>query len=1261
MLQIGPWLLDRARTYGQRFFLQFGLHCATHQIRIILVSGVVITSLFYPALALYSSSQTKSIYDIFISPNSGINAHKDLVDLWSIHSSLQVKEDPLSRGKCVRGGRIVRVERVLVESEHYGILNNQILLSTLEFETSLRRRLSSSKVSCVKKPDGECLVLSPLAFWNYDGHALLSDPDILGTLASENVSVAGIPVTPQMVLAGRESVAGDTFDSAEFLALTYFFTEYDCTDTAGHELWLDTLSAAPMSKADIKSPSQDPTLIALEYDPTSRGKKGWSAISAFLYLSYASFFVYVFWSMRQINSVHSRVGVAFTAAVEIVVSTITSLSVCALVGFKVTMVPWELLPIVIVFVGAENMFNLVDAVGKTSVTLTVKQRIAEGLSRAGTSNTLKVVSYNAILGIIAVFAAGAIRQFCVFAIVVLVAHWFLAHTFFMAVLSIDIQRLELEELLRQDSGLTPSLATSNAEKSPSAKSMSIWSKFGFFLRKVLSGRAKKNLSLFLMLAITATLYYATLPPISANSIPSQITSKGALSRNTSHLDAASNNQDPALRIWKTLNPNDPVFHIRIEGPSKLTFRPDIHDSDSTGPDLRAHKRWSRPVKLVFWLVKIMVLPIAATTFVLWILTLYLLKDAELLDAQKSHSEPETSESKEDPTALEHQISFSTLPRAFSSDVELVATSVDGRVVISAGLHNEVVIWQMDSHKHFSIDASEILLRAASSSLATSTLTSVAMDDKGEYCAVGTGAGVIAVWDIRKDRIRSFPHLSLPDSSAGVVQLEFIPGAPTKQVVSTPPMSEPASPVLAPALPPEVVFIVATYENGMAVKYAIQDLPALAYFYPSRRVPVVRSQLVDISPENQLLVAFCLEDGTVELFDAGDSNGIIKTELIVQAGNPADTVSKVHVCRALLGGEIRLIVAAATDAGIVSLWDGQTGECIRILDEQYGRINQLRVASVPTEACHYCGHLPQDSFSLSFSVDHVVRFFKYYLTDDDRRCTCTSTVLRRVSSRENLLRSRSNSVTSSVGSSSPLISRSRRVSASASEVSPFPVSGHGVHSRRASEKDASRRTSEILSLPVEFEEGEYGRTVGPQETGRISSLLWQNSSFVRVGDTTCERGGWDVVPDGTVVGVRRKPRPLVVDKSSPNSSSSRSLKKLMSSKGLSSTILERWEIWTFNPCITHLQSSALSSITAGPDTDASSELESESLSITPSPSISSSSFSNSDSSTSQGEPATNLQCIPRLPFTRVSPFIVTHSRSLAGFGNTLGVFDFPKLS
>jgi hypothetical protein len=162
---------------------------------------------------------------------------------------------------------------------------------------------------------------------------------------------------------------------------------------------------------------------------------------------------------------------------------------------------------VIVFVGAENMFSLVDAVTRTSITLPVKQRIALGLSHAGTSNTLKVVSYNSIIGTIAFVAgnagAGAITQFCVFAIVVLVAHWFLAHTFFLAVLSIDIQRLELDELLRQNASLAPPPSgvmdgDSSAALQGSDASESRWQKFirakrGFFRRRV-----TKDISLVLV-------------------------------------------------------------------------------------------------------------------------------------------------------------------------------------------------------------------------------------------------------------------------------------------------------------------------------------------------------------------------------------------------------------------------------------------------------------------------------------------------------------------------------------------------------------------------------------------------------------------------------------------------------------------------------------------------------------------------------------------------------------------------------------------
>ena len=123
----------------------------------------------------------------------------------------------------------------------------------------------------------------------------------------------------------------------------------------------------------------------------------------------------------------------------------------------------------------------------------MKERIAEGLSRAGTSNSLKVLTYNIILGVIAFFAHGATRQFCAFAVVVLVAHWFLVHTFFVAVLSIDLQRLELEELLQQNASFTPP-AQPVPPRQPNGRGRKIMTT----LQGLLRGRATKNVSLLLV-------------------------------------------------------------------------------------------------------------------------------------------------------------------------------------------------------------------------------------------------------------------------------------------------------------------------------------------------------------------------------------------------------------------------------------------------------------------------------------------------------------------------------------------------------------------------------------------------------------------------------------------------------------------------------------------------------------------------------------------------------------------------------------------
>jgi hypothetical protein len=267
------------------FFFLFS-HCATHQIRVILISCVVITSLFYPALALYASSQTLTlsdstsrILDTFLAPNTVpgfyVYAQHDLRNIWFGHNAIRVRNDAVHRARCGLE-RTVRVERVLIQSpltDDVGALNHQILLSTLRLEQRISHLMHSRGIPCIRTAKGHCFVLSPLAFWNHSEEAVRSDPSILDTLnLSKTITVAGASVTPHMVLAGRranENTAAD-FDFATFLALSYFFPENDCLGSMSHSAFLDVLKLAGQGE-ELVIQSHQPSLTALEVSITCLG------------------------------------------------------------------------------------------------------------------------------------------------------------------------------------------------------------------------------------------------------------------------------------------------------------------------------------------------------------------------------------------------------------------------------------------------------------------------------------------------------------------------------------------------------------------------------------------------------------------------------------------------------------------------------------------------------------------------------------------------------------------------------------------------------------------------------------------------------------------------------------------------------------------------------------------------------------------------------------------------------------------------------
>ncbi|KAH9939603.1 sterol regulatory element binding protein cleavage-activating protein [Amylocystis lapponica] len=1257
-------VLQRARAFGIKFFHRFGIHCATHQIRLILVSSVVITALLSPAVAIYSSSDTHfftgftlRVLDSFLTPDdiSSYFAQHDLRHLWEGHSNIRVREDSVARARCGMEG-ILRAESILIgsvsEEEGLGALDRNTLLSALKVQRRISDTLTSRGVRCLRTPSGPCFSLSPLAFWNYDEQTLSADKDVLDTLNSAlNVSASGIAITRDMVLAGRELRDPTSTDivAASFLALTYFLPDKDCVGNVGHYEWLRVLEEAAGYSGDLIVQAQTPRLIALEYDKTHSTQSRFSILSAFCYVAYFVFFVYCAAAMRHMDTVHSRFGLAITGIVEILVSTITSVSVCALVGFRVTMVPWELFPIIVIFIGVENMFHIVDAVLKTSISLPVKERIAQGLSRAGTSNTLKVVSYNSVLGVIAFFASGAIRQFCAFSIVVLVAHWFLVHTFFVTVLSIDIQRLELDELLRQNTSLAPQ-SLGDSSKGATRAPETTWGKAVAATKSMLRGRPAKNLSLLLLLAITATLYYATSPSPGQNKVAARTSSPhGALAQ--LHKVAAADRLSPAYHIWQLLNPaDDALVHVRVESPTILVLalnddgsgkeQPAMDEKPSRPRWTKLSRLWGRTGRPVWWMIRIVIMPIVVTTLMLYGLLLYLLKDAELLEAQRNRPEPDES-SGDELSSVDGDVSFTTLPRAFPTDVDLIAASTNGKVVATVGLQNEFVIWRAELQTYTTIDTSGILLGSASTPSASTALTALALNDAGTFCAAGTGTGDIAVWLVSKDQIKSLPHLSL-DSTCAVTNLHF--AHPPK---SSPPSSA-SSARSSPSDSPVRLF--ATYENGAAVSWDLESFANPRYITPTRSTSVVKSMLLPVQADEGLLVGFSLDDGTLELCSTDGRDELLAHECCINAGNPLDLVSKAHVCNTELNGERRLLVSAATQAGIVSLWDGRSKECISILDEPFGDIGGLRITPVHTKICPTCGELPAENFLLSFSVNHVVLFYRAHLTLPTRSCSCPRNQPQHIA-RSGLLghRSRSGSVVSlsTNGTNTPTRSRSRLSSVSSTtslSASMFPVSGHGFHSRRASEKDGTRRTFDTVFLNSDFDDSD-GHPLGPQDVTPATDFLashahpsiWQSLVVVRVADATFERGSWDVVDD-KIVGIRRRPRPPFVKGRGDVSAT------MESPQGLTASALGRWELWTFDPADSRMQASPLAALSrmgaAEPRANG-----------RPGPTAS------GRISVAMPKSRRSDYFVPRLHFTRVSPFVCNSSLCMAGFGNTVGLFRF----
>lgn len=255
-------------------------------------------------------------------------------------------EDSAVRARC-GSDRTLRIERILVSPPEW-TPSGAVTSPTFHFASDLNDlinlalRQDDRSLSCVRGDEENCFIVSPLSF--FPKEIPLYPHQILESLNNiTNITISGVPADLSMVLASRTG-SYPPIEHVSFLALTYFFIEKDCLNQEGHRKWLNLLEQTALRHFEAVSLTpfvvEKARYLALQYDPTLSRPSHFNLIFVLSNIAIIGIFYSLSGSLRRMTGVHSRFGLACTAAVECCASTLSSISVCSLAGLRLTMVPW---------------------------------------------------------------------------------------------------------------------------------------------------------------------------------------------------------------------------------------------------------------------------------------------------------------------------------------------------------------------------------------------------------------------------------------------------------------------------------------------------------------------------------------------------------------------------------------------------------------------------------------------------------------------------------------------------------------------------------------------------------------------------------------------------------------------------------------------------------------------------------------------------------------------------------------------------------
>ncbi|RDA84674.1 hypothetical protein CP532_3521 [Ophiocordyceps camponoti-leonardi (nom. inval.)] len=433
-------------------FARYGRYAARHVVATLLVSAAVATVLIYPIPFLFTSD--------FVNGASNLPRH-----VWTV-------AQPLPYGTAVEPDIIMR--SIWVHASYMQALNTELLVSALKLQDDLlgiTKNFSPASAPRTplwsKSPDDDLSLTqrdaihvangltpqswffhSPLLYWGCCRERIMADDDILSTINNrKNQSTfANVTLRHSIVFSGKR------FEERRLLAAdSLVITLLHLQNSSVGRRWERRALELPQKVGDEWNiyPSDGRATSSQLYEFQFRPISVQDIAS--LALAYGLALVYFLASLSKLRAVKSRVGLIITVLAQVIFSIMSSFTVCAVFNIDLSRIPRAAYPLVVLAMSLEHIFRLINAVILTPWEDTVSNRIGQAFAETAPTAMISTFQNILILAALSRLVSAGVSGFCVFAAIAIVFDFFYLNTFFLAVLSLDVRRMELGDALAKAS------------------------------------------------------------------------------------------------------------------------------------------------------------------------------------------------------------------------------------------------------------------------------------------------------------------------------------------------------------------------------------------------------------------------------------------------------------------------------------------------------------------------------------------------------------------------------------------------------------------------------------------------------------------------------------------------------------------------------------------------------------------------------------------------------------------------------------------